>query len=112
MAPKVESTEQAEIARMVAELHERGYVDLAEYTYPSARVLRVGTRLRHGGEQYPEALMHGTGHVVALTHRPDSAWSLSWRMPDIELVMLRDKDRSGSRLSQVAHYHVDVIEEG
>lgn len=106
------NAEQAEVDRMLAEFHGAGYVHLAEYTYPrSGRQLRVGARIRHGGEQYPEALMHGTGYVVALVHKPDSPWSRSWRMPDIELIMLRDRPRFDSRLSQVAHYHVEVIEE-
>lgn len=113
MATKIETSEQTEVDRMVAELRKHGYVDLDEYVYPrSGRRLRVGARVRHGGEQYPEALQYGTGNVVALMHRPDSAWSHSWRMPDIEMVMLRDKPRFGeSRLSGLAHYHVEVIEE-
>lgn len=115
MATKIESTEQAEVDRMVAGLREHGYVDLDEFTYPwSGRVLRVGARVRHVGELHPEALERGTGNVVALLHRPDSAWSRSWRQRDIELVMLRDRERfnGAGRLSQVAHYHVEVIEEG
>lgn len=113
MATKIGTTEQAEVDRVVAELHERGYVDLDEYVYPRGAVLRVGTRVRHSGERYPEALEHGTGNVVALLHRPDSAWSRSWRMPDIELVVLSDRPRLGDhRLYQVAQYHVAVIEEG
>jgi len=104
--------ERAEISRMTTQLREHGYVDLDEYTYPrSGRVLRVGSRIRHGGEQYPEALTHGTGNVVALLHKPDSAWSRSYRAPDIELVVLHDRPRSESRLSQLAQYHVEVIEE-
>jgi hypothetical protein len=76
----------------------------------SGRVLRVGTRVRHNGERYPEALEHGTGNVVALLHKPDSAWSRSYRAPDIELVVLSDRPRFDTRLSRVAHYHVEVIE--
>lgn len=107
----VTSVEQAEADRMVADLHASGYVDLDSYTYPqSGRVLHVGARVRHIGEQYPEALRDGTGNVVALLHRPDSPWSRSWRMPDIELVTLSDRPRFETRLSQLAHYHVEVIE--
>lgn len=113
MATKIESTEQAEVDRMLAELHEHGYVDLAEYTYPrSGRVLRVGARVRHRNEQYWQAIERGTGNVVGLVHKPDSPWSRSWRMADVELIMLRDEERFGTRLSQVAHYHVEVIEDG
>lgn len=104
--------ERTELAAKVAELHAAGYVDLPEFTYPrSGKVLRVGTRVRHSGEQYWEALERGTGNVVALTHKPDSSWSRSWGMPDVELVIARDKARLGSRLSQIAQYHVAMIEE-
>jgi hypothetical protein len=110
VTPPVTEAEQAEMDRLVAELYKAGYVNLDQFTYQrSGRVLRVGARVRHGGEQYPEAFLHGTGNVVALVHRPNSGWSRQWRMPDIELVVLRDRARFASRLSQLAHYHVEVI---
>lgn len=110
---QLDTAEQAEVDRMVAELHAHGYVDLPEYVYPrSGRRLCVGARVRHCGEQWPEALMDGTGHVVALLHKPDSPWSRSYGMPDIELVMVSDRPRFDRRLFQVAQYHVEVIETG
>lgn len=103
-APAMTDAEAAELARLVADLHESGYRDIAEH-----KNLRVGTRIRHRGEQYPQAYEHGTGVVVALTEKPDSRWSQSWRMPDVELVMLRDTAQFGSRLSQLGQYHVEVV---
>lgn len=91
----------------------RDATNLAEHVYPSGRRLHVGARVRHIGEQYPEAFRSGTGTVAALLHKPRSGWSQSHGQPDIELVMLRDKPRfegDDGRLSQVAHYHVEVIE--
>lgn len=104
--------EAAEIAAVVAELREHGYQDLDEYVYPrSGLVLRVGTRVRRQVEEYPEALRRGTGNVVALLHKPGSSWSRKYGIPDVEMVMLSDTARFGSRLSQLAQYHVAVMEE-
>jgi hypothetical protein len=103
--------EQAEVDQKVAELHENGYVHLAEYTYPrSGKTLQVGSRVRHRGQLWSDAILYGTGHVVALMHKPNSGWSRSWGMPDVELIVLRDREQFGSRLSQVAQYHVEVTE--
>lgn len=100
--------EQDELAAKVAGLHAAGYVDIAEHDE-----LRVGVRIRHGGQRYSEAFRLGTGFVVALTEKPDSAWSKSWGKPDIELIALWDKPwplPDMSRMSQLAQYHVHVIE--
>lgn len=96
--------ERAEVDAMLAALRERGYQNVAEHGQ-----LRPGTRIRHRGERYYEALEHGTGVVLAITEKPDSSWSRTWRMPDIELITLSDKPRFDSRLSRVAQYHVAVI---
>lgn len=103
--------ELAGIDRMVAELHTRGYVDLDEHTYPrTGKVLQVGARVRHCGEQYWQAYQRGTGNVVALLHKPNSSWSRSYGTADVELIMLRDTESvAGSRLPQVAQYHVGPI---
>lgn len=104
-APAMTDAESAELARMVADLHAHGYRDIAEHNG-----LYVGARIRCGNEEHPQAYDHGTGVIVALTEKPNSTWSQSWKMPDVELVMLRDEAQFGSRLSQVAQYHVEVVE--
>lgn len=105
-AAALTKAEETKLAAMLAELHARGYQDITEH-----KQLRVGGRIRHRGQQYPEAYDKGTGFVVALTEKPDSAWSRSWGMPDVELIMLRDKALLDgySRLASVAHYHVEVV---
>ncbi|WP_026931197.1 hypothetical protein [Glycomyces tenuis] len=113
MNAELTTEEQAELERIVASLHEHGYVDLDEFVYPKSGLkLRVGTRIKHRNEEYWKAIRHGTANVVALTEKPDSPWSKTYRMRDIELVMFRQEREIGSRLSQVAQYHIDVIEEG
>ena len=106
MSDKAEMTpeEQAEFDKTLAELHARGYVDIDAH-----KELRPGVRVRHRGHQWPGAHRHGTGAVLALTEKPDSAWSLSWGMADIEMVVLWDKPWPlDSRLSKLAQYHVNV----
>lgn len=97
--------EQTKLAAMVAELHDHGYPDVEEH-----RGLRVGTRIRHVGHQWTEAYQAGTGVVVALTQKRNSSWSQSWGRPDVELIALWDREQVEGRLSQLAQYHVEVIE--
>lgn len=105
--------EQAEVARVLAELHEHGYQDVERHVHRSGAELAPGTRIRHAGHQWYEALREGTGHVVAITERPDSAWSRSWGMPDVELIAVFDKPWPlDSRLSQLAQYHVRLVASG
>jgi hypothetical protein len=100
-----EQTERVEKA--LVDLRSRGYVDINEHGR-----LRPGVRIRHRGDQYSEAYQNGTGVVIAITEKPNSAWSASWRMPDIELLVLWDKEHRGiDRISQLAQYHVSVIEQ-
>lgn len=105
--PELVLTEEevTELAAKVADLHAAGYRDIAEH-----KQLKVGARIRHRGHQWSQAFREGTGFVAAVTEKPDSAWSRSYRMPDVELIAVWDKAMFGSRLSQVAQYHVDVIE--
>lgn len=93
-------TERTRAAAMLAELHAAGYRDATH------KLLQPGARVRHTGHQYPEAFRIGTGTVLHVTEKPDSAWSLTYGAPDIELIVLWDTTRS---LSQVANYHVDLI---
>lgn len=100
--------EQQLAEEMLAGLHERGYVDVAEH-----KKLRPGSRVRHSGQRWHEALTEGTANVVAITEKPGSSWSRTYGMPDIEMVVLFDKPGiTDSRLSQLAQYHVAVIEGG
>lgn len=97
--------EATALDEMRAKLHAFGYVDIEQHGD-----LRPGTRIRHAGQRWPEAYEHGTGVVLALTERPNSAWSLSWGRPDIEMVVLWDRPWPlDSRLSQLAQYHVAVV---
>jgi hypothetical protein len=97
--------EQKRAEEMLAELHERGYRDVEQHGK-----LRAGVRVRHVGHRWPEAYENGTGGVVAITEKPNSAWSLTYGKPDIEMVVLLDAPSlSGSRLSGLAQYHVEVI---
>jgi hypothetical protein len=85
-----------------AELVERGYVEVDEF-----EGLRAGGRVRHSGEQFPSAAQHGTGTVVAVYERTNSAWSrLSYNGFDVEVIVDRDKPSIGgqSTISQWASY--------
>lgn len=98
--------EAAEAEAMLAQLHADGYRDIPEHGS-----LRPGVRIRHRGDQYPQAYDHGTGVVLHVTEKSPSSWSVSYGAPDIEMVVLYDRPRlGGSRLSQLAQYHVEVVE--
>lgn len=100
--------EQQRAEELLAELRKRGYVDVAEH-----EKLRPGTRVRHWGQRWNAALADGTGNVLAIAEKPNSSWSRTYGMPDIEMVVLFDEPGlGGSRLSQLAQYHVAVVEGG
>ncbi|MER7280494.1 hypothetical protein ABT369_39255 [Dactylosporangium sp. NPDC000244] len=94
----------ATAAGMLAALHERGY-----RTVEAHGDLRPGTRIRHRGDQWSAAYANGTGIVLVITEKPNSSWSVSWRLPDVELIALWDRPDTRGRFSQLAQYHVDVI---
>lgn len=100
--------ETAELADMLATLRAAGYQTTGQHG-----ALRPGTRIRHRGQQYPDAYRHGTGTVVAITHKPNSGWSEVWGKPDVELIMLRDAAlwEGASRLARLAQYHVAEVEQ-
>lgn len=108
-AERLTDEEQARVTAKRNELLARGYQDITEH-----RRLRLGARIRHRGQQWPDAYRRGTGWVAVLTEKPNSAWSREWRMPDIELVAVWDKPwgLGQSRLSGLAQYHVEVIQTG
>lgn len=86
----------------LAALRKDGFIDLDEH-----EGLKVGSRVRHRGEQYPEAYRDGTAVVLALLRKPNDAWSRQWGRPNIELLVLPDRDRfdTGNRIGQWADYH-------
>lgn len=90
-----------------ADLLDRGYAEVA-----AAAGLAVGMRVRHGNEQYASAVLHGTGNIERIFHKPDSAWSREWGGPDVELIVKRDKPRFGPNDTHayVANYHVIPME--
>lgn len=102
--------EQTTLAKQLGELHEHGYVSVDQHAYPSGVVLKPGTRIRHSGHRYVEAILNGTGYVVAITEKPDSAWSRVYGMADVELVAVFDRDHFGGQLTTLAQYHVAVID--
>lgn len=103
-APELTPRESAEVAALLAELRECGYRDVDHHG-----ALRAGVRIRHYGHQWPGAYDDGTGVVVAVTEKPDSAWSRTWGKPDVELIAAWDRPGVTGRVSQLAQYHVEVI---
>lgn len=79
-----------------ADLESRGYVEKPEHGD-----LRAGDRVHHAGQQYTEAYLYGTATILAIFEKLDSAWSRSWRMPDVELIIQRDD----GDVTQWAQYH-------
>lgn len=70
----------------VAELTERGYVEVPEF-----RNIRPGARCRNYGEQFPEAYREGTADVLVVMQRFDGAWERTWHRPDVEVVVQRTR---------------------
>ncbi len=89
--------EAAEAERLLSELAANGY-RLQDHIGS----LAPGVRIRHRGQQHPEAYANGTGVIVHVTIRSER---------DVELVVAYDEPRfeGMSRLTVLANYHVDVI---
>lgn len=68
------------------ELLSHGYVEIQE-----AGRLRVGQRVRHAGQQYPEAYRNGTGVIEKIFRSP----RIIWGKEDVELIVKRDKPMWG-----------------
>lgn len=69
-----------------AKLVLRGYVALEDH-----RGLAARERVRHIGEQYPEALLNGTATIIGVFEKPGSSWAQSYHQRDIEVVVATDK---------------------
>lgn len=88
-----------------ADLLKRGYVEIQEF-----RNLTVGSRVRHCGEQYADAYIHGTGNIERIFQRHNSGFEAKYG-PDVELIVKRDKPRFGPDDTHafVADYHVAIV---
>lgn len=84
-------------------LEERGYVEVPEARVVDGTVV-VGDRVRNRGEQYVKAYWHGTARVVAIYEKPDSSWSRTYNMPDVEVITQRDRDPEGTCPMPWANY--------
>jgi hypothetical protein len=78
-----------------ADLESRGFrvIDCS----PRNPDLRPGARVRNYGERWHEAIVEGTATVAVVLRRgtdekPDS-WELTYRRPNIEVIVERDPDR-------------------
>ena len=93
-------------ADVAAGLLSRGFIEVTELNGMS-----VGARVRHRGEQWFEAHEHGTGTIERIFHKPESSWSRTYRRPDVELIVKRDKPKFGAddTHSFVADYHIELI---
>lgn len=82
------------------ELKVRGYKEIAE-----CRGLKAGERIRHVGDQYPEAYDKGTANVLAVFERVGSYWSQSYGDRDIELIVLSERGEQEPYVTLWADYH-------
>lgn len=81
-----------------AELLGRGYTEVTE-----AGELFVGQRVRHIGEQYPDAILHGTAVIERIFIKAGGK--------DVELIARRDKPRWGPEDTHGfwANYHTAPV---
>lgn len=98
------SQEAADTAALIA--LKRGSVEVQEFNG-----LTVGDRVRHVGEQYPEAYRNGTGTIERIFHLEKSSWAQKHQRPDIELIVKRDNPGTPDDTYRfLADYHVAVVE--
>lgn len=95
------TTEVDKLGEIIAGLLEHGFVEVQECDR-----LRVGTRVRHNGHQWPDAYISGTGNVERIFHLPKSSWEQRYGRPNIEIIMRRDN----GDFMFVADYHLSVTE--
>ena len=87
------------------DLIARGYVEVQEIGR-----LKVGQRVRHGGQRGPEAVDAGTGVLERIFHNPDSAWERRWHQRDVEVIVKRDRPEFGNDHGFWADYDTAVVE--
>ena len=79
------------------DLKNRGYAEAGEHNY-----LKVGQRVRHIGQQYPDAIQQGTGTLERIfVHTTKSR--------DIEVIVKHDEPQFGSDYGYWADYHTVII---
>lgn len=91
-----------------SDLVANGYTDVPDGAHDR---LRVGARVRHRGQRWPEALDHGTATAVAVMERASSSWSQRYGTRDIEVIVLRDDTSHGFATGVWASYGTDLARE-
>lgn len=91
--------------RDYADLLKRGYVPVQAHG-----TLRVGMRVAHRNQQWYAAAEYGTGWILAVLHKDPSAWARTYRTPDVEVIVQRDKPlwEGASIYALWANYHCQV----
>jgi hypothetical protein len=84
------------------ELLSRDYREITEFEQ-----FRIGQRVRHGGEQWPEAIRNGTGVIERIFQSP----RIIWGKPDVEFIVRRDKPKFGpdDTHGYWADYHTIIV---
>lgn len=92
---------------VAADLLSHGSIEVQEFG-----VLKVGSRVRHSGQRWPEAFTRGTGTIERIFHKPQSRWEQQYGRPDVELIVRRDSPSSypGDPYMFVADYHIELAE--
>lgn len=83
-----------------AALEKHGYIEIPEH-----KGIKPGARIRNRRQQYVKAIWHGTSTVVAVYEKPDSPWSRTYGMPDIEIIHQPDDAPDGECPITWAQYH-------
>lgn len=97
---------------MDAEEVAKEYLDSGSVELQEFKQLKVGSRVRLSGQQWPDAYRIGTGTIERIFHRQNSSWERSWGRPDVELIVRYDKPPyEECTHAFVADYHVDLAEE-
>lgn len=91
----------SQVDEAVADLLKRGYVELQEHNG-----LKVGTRVRHSGERYSDAIFKGTGNIERIFYKANSSWEQKYGRQDVELIVKRDTPQGDSTHRFLADYHV------
>ena len=93
--------------QILSNLESRGYRQVHAFNE-----LIPGARVRHVGEQYTDAIIHGTARIIAVLQKPSSSWEMSNDRPDIEVIIQRDPERVRGMpaVAQWADYHTVVVE--
>lgn len=83
-----------------------GFVEVQEF-----RHLKIGQRVRHVNQQWPEAHAEGTGTIERIFRQPEGQWERTYGRPNVELIVKNDKPRFGPDDTHmfVADYHIEVV---